>query len=440
MGESQRVPVEMRGGPPVPYWTVRQVFFATLVVLLVIAAFWALARFSLVVFGVLEAIVFGTALRPAVLWLNQRGLPRWIGAALIFLVVVALLVGMLLLLIPVFTEQGATIANTLTGYYSAARDGLMDSNSLVLRRLVSRLPQTLTFAPSISAPAPAAPATPEDLEEPLNQAVVVFGYLPRLLNTLFLTISVLLLTFYWVIDRDRIVRSLLIFLPVERRDAAREFLEASEQKVSAYLRGLGILCFTIGALSLVAYLMMGLPYAVLLAVIAGLMEAVPLIGPFIGAAPAVLVAVALFPDKIIWVVISTIIIQQLENNLLVPRVMDRSVGVNPVISLLAFVIFSSLFGLGGALLAVPLAATIQLIVSRSVIEAPDTPPLGRTSTSLLRYEAQQLIQDVRKQVRHKDTALDDPSDKIEDSIEAIVNDLDSLLAQTELEEQNGEIK
>lgn len=426
----------MRSGPPVPYWTVRQVFFATLVVLLVIAAFWALARFSLVVFGVLEAIVFGTALRPAVLWLNQRGLPRWIGAALIFLVVVALLLGMLLLLIPVFTEQGATIANTLTGYYSAARDALMDSNSLVLRRLVSRLPQTLTFAPSISGPAPA----PDDLKEPLNQAAVVFGYLPRVLNTLFLTISVLLLTFYWVIDRDRIVRSLLIFLPVERRDAAREFLEASEQKVSAYLRGLGILCFTIGALSLVAYLIIGMPYAVLLAVIAGLMEAVPLIGPFIGAAPAVLVAVALFPDKIIWVIISTIIIQQLENNLLVPRVMDRSVGVNPVISLLAFVIFSSLFGLGGALLAVPLAATIQLIVSRSVIEAPDTPPLGRTSTSLLRYEAQQLIQDVRKQVRHKDTALDDPSDKIEDSIEAIVNDLDSLLAQTELEEQNGEIK
>jgi len=426
----------MRSGPPVPYWTVRQVFFATLVVLLVIAAFWALARFSLVVFGVLEAIVFGTALRPAVLWLNQRGLPRWIGAALIFLVVVALLLGMLLLLIPVFTEQGATIANTLTGYYSAARDALMDSNSLVLRRLVSRLPQTLTFAPSISGPAPA----PDDLKEPLNQAAVVFGYLPRVLNTLFLTISVLLLTFYWVIDRDRIVRSLLIFLPVERRDAAREFLEASEQKVSAYLRGLGILCFTIGALSLVAYLIIGMPYAVLLAVIAGLMEAVPLIGPFIGAAPAVLVAVALFPDKIIWVIISTIIIQQLENNLLVPRVMDRSVGVNPVISLLAFVIFSSLFGLGGALLAVPLAATIQLIVSRSVIEAPDTPPLGRTSTSLLRYEAQQLIQDVRKQVRHKDTALDDPSDKIEDSIEAIVKDLDSLLAQTELEEQNGEIK
>lgn len=436
MGETQRFPVEIKNGPQLPYWTARQVFLATLVVLLVIAGFWALARFSLVVFGVLEAIVFGTALRPAVLWLNQRGIPRWIGAALIFVLVVAFLVGLLVLLVPLFTEQGATIGATLTGYYANIRSGLMESDSLLLRRLVSRLPLSLTLSTAV----PETQAPPTTADTPLDEATVVLGYLPGIFNSLFITVTVLLLTYYWVIDRDRILRSLLIFLPVERRDAAREFLEASEEKVSAYLRGLGILCFAIGAMSLVAYLLIGLPYAVLLAVIAGLMEAVPLIGPLLGAIPAVLVAVALFPDKIIWVVVATVVIQQLENNLLVPRVMDRSVGVNPVISLLAFVIFSSLFGLGGALLAVPLAATLQLIANRLLIQSSDTAPLGRTNTSLLRYEAQQLIQDVRKQVRHKETALDDPSDKIEDSIEAIVNDLDSLLAQAEQEETTGDLK
>ena len=77
-------------------------------------------------------------------------------------------------------------------------------------------------------------------------------------------------------------------------------------------------------------------------------------------------------------------------------VLMRQVGVNPVVSLLAFVIFSSLFGLGGAILSIPLAATIQLIVNRRILDTPEQAPIGRTNTSLLRYEAQELIQDVRK--------------------------------------------
>ncbi len=426
MGESQRS-VRDWGAARLPAWTPRQVFLGTLIVLAILAGFWVLFRFYLVVFGILEAIVFGTALRPSVEWLRRRGLPRWLSTALLFILVTGALSSLIFLIVPLFTEQGSTIAGTLTGYYQSLRAALLNSNSIIMLRLAMRLPETLTVLPGATVPATAA-------DQPLGQAELVFSYIPPLLNALFLAITVLLLTFYWVIDRDRIVRSLLIFIPTERREPAREFFEASEQKVSAYLRGLAILCFTIGVMSLVAYLIIGLPYAPLLAVLAGLMEAVPLIGPILGALPAVLVALALFPEKVIWVVVSTIVIQQLENNLLVPRVMDRSVGVNPVVSLLAFVIFSSLFGLGGALLAVPLAATIQLIVNRSILETPEPPPLGRTGTSVLRYEAQQLIQDVRKQVRHKETAIDDPSDKIDDSIEAIVNDLDSLLARAEMEE------
>jgi predicted PurR-regulated permease PerM len=322
-----------------------------------------------------------------------------------------------------FTQQGTTIAATLTQYYTNFRQAVLGYPSILLHRLAERLPASLTVTPP--GPVPANP------QEPLDRAAVVLSYGRMALHALFTTLVTLLLTYYWTIDRDRIVRSSLIFVPAARRESVREFIEASENKVGAYLRGLAIMCSTIGVLSMIAYLFIGLPYAPLLAVMAGLMEAVPLIGPILGAIPAVLIALALDPSRVIWVIASTIIIQQFENHILVPRVMNQAVGVNPVISLLAFVIFSSLFGLPGALLAVPLAATIQLIFNRTLFVSPEQVPAGRDSLSVLRYEAQELIQDVRKQVREKETTIDDPSDQVEDAIEAIVNDLDSILAKEE---------
>jgi uncharacterized membrane protein len=121
--------------------------------------------------------------------------------------------------------------------------------------------------------------------------------------------------------------------------------------------------------------------------------------------------------------------------------MNRAVGINPVASLLAFIAFGSIFGFVGALLAIPLAAVIQLTLNRFLFKAPLTeqqPPVGRDRFSTLRYEAQDLVQDVRKQVRDKETELDHRADELEDTVEAIVQDLDSILATAETEIHTGE--
>ena len=187
-------------------------------------------------------------------------------------------------------------------------------------------------------------------------------------------------------------------------------------------------------------LIIGLPYAIFLGITAGILEAVPLVGPILGAAPALLIALALDPSKAVWVVMATVVIQLTENHFLVPRVMDRAVGVNPVVSLLAFAAFSSLFGLAGALLAIPLAVLIQLLLNRTILEPTSLSqpqPVGRDSISLMRYEVQELIKDVHKQVRDKDGAMDGSSDRIEDAIEEVVNDLDSILAKVESSQQDN---
>jgi hypothetical protein len=165
------------------------------------------------------------------------------------------------------------------------------------------------------------------------------------------------------------------------------------------------------------------------------MEAVPLIGPLVGAIPAALVALSIAPAKLVWVIVATIILHQAENYLLAPRIMRKAVGVNPFVSLLAFFAFGSLLGLGGMLMAIPMAAIIQLLLDRFVFR-PGTleaeVSAGRDYASRLRYEAQDLAQGLRKQARFKKGGSDrrvKQIDQVMDEIEAITTDLDALLAQ-----------
>jgi predicted PurR-regulated permease PerM len=208
-----------------------------------------------------------------------------------------------------------------------------------------------------------------------------------------------------------------------------------ESKVGLYMVGQGILCMVIGIMALLAYLLIGLPNALVLALIAGVLEAVPMIGPLLGAVPAALVALSIGPDKLIWVIVATVVIQQLENTLLVPRIMKKAVGVNPFVTLLALFAFSSLFGLAGALMAIPIAAMIQLALNHFVFQQATVEmevSEGRDYASRLRYEAQDLVQDLRKQARLKKGGTDLVVKQIEqamDEIETIATNLDSLLAQ-----------
>jgi hypothetical protein len=138
---------------------------------------------------------------------------------------------------------------------------------------------------------------------------------------------------------------------------------------------------------------------------------------------------------LVWVIVATLVIQQMENSVLVPRVMRKAVGVNPFVSLLAIFAFNSLFGIAGALMAIPMAAIIQLLLDRFVFHPAAMEPevsAGRDYASRLRYEAQDLAQDLRKQARLQKGGSDlrvKQIDQVLDEIETITTDLDALLAQ-----------
>ncbi len=409
-----------------PYdWTFRRVMWATLVLVSVIFCFWLLYRFYQVVFILFIAIVIGTVIRPIANWLHQRGLPRMAAVIVVYLLMLILLAGFLWLLFPLIFKQSATIASEAPAYYQTLRNGLVNSPNQLFVRLGELLPAIL----------PGLNPVQQTGEEMVTSAGQVWGYVLVAAQVIFTALVVLGITLYWTLDGPRIIKSILLLAPQDRRESIGELISAMEAKLGFYIAGQGVLCLVISLMALIAYVLIGLPNALVLALAAGVMEAVPMIGPLLGAVPAALVAVSIGPDRLIWVIVATIVIQQLENSLLVPRIMKRTVGVNPFVTLLALFAFSSLFGIVGALMAIPMAAMIQLALNHFVFQQATVEmevSEGRDYASRLRYETQDLIKDLRKQSRSKKGGSDEKIIQIEqvmDEIETIATNLDALLLQ-----------
>ena len=407
-------------------WTFPRVAWATLVFVLVALGFWLVYRFHQVVFILFITILIGTVIRPLITWMQQHRIPRIAGVILVYLLFLALFIGLVLLLFPLIAEQSATITSSLPGYYQSLRGLLVHhSDQLIWRTISESLPSRLPDFKPIQ----------QTGQEFMDSAGLALGYVTSAIRFIFILIVILFLSFYWTLDGPRIIQSFLLLLPQGRRESIRDLISAMEAKVGYYIAGQGVLCLMVGVMALVSYLLIGLPNALVLALIAGVLEAVPMIGPLLGAVPAALVALSLGPDKLIWVIVASVIIQQLENSLLVPRVMRKAVGVNPFVTLLAIFAFSSFFGIAGALMAIPMAAIIQLALNHFVFY-PQTNETetsdGRDYASRLRYEAQDLAQDLRKQARLEKGGSDlrvKQIDKVMDEIETITTDLDALLAQ-----------
>jgi predicted PurR-regulated permease PerM len=335
---------------------------ATIFVVCVFLTFWLLYRLRDVLFLFFVAIVVGTAIRPAVEWLHRRGVPRATGIILIYILIAILVVGFLAMIVPLLADQATEISRTAPEYYTNFRTALIDSGNRLLQNIGWRIPSQLT------------PLVRRDTnaEEVFDQVGQTLLYANLVLKGVLGTLVVFLLAYYWTQEGNLILRSLLRIMPPQRKKNIREFIQLAESKLGGYVRGQGLLCAAVGLTAFIAYLLIGLPYILVLAIFAGVMEMVPVFGPALGAIPALLVALSIDPSKALWVVIATGVIQLLENTVLVPRIMKHSMGVNPIIVLLSLIAFGSVFGFVGALLALPLAAIIQLLVSRVVLTAAET--------------------------------------------------------------------
>jgi predicted PurR-regulated permease PerM len=201
-----------------------------------------------------------------------------------------------------------------------------------------------------------------------------------LFEIVFSTATVFVIVFYWLTEKRHIKRFIFSQVPKDKRARSNEVWENVENKLGAWMRGQLVLMLFIGILAGIGYTIMGLKFAFALAVFAGLTELIPIIGPFLGGAPAVLVALTQDLTTTIVVVIYIVILQLVEGNVLVPRIMEKAVGVSPLTVIIGILIGSTLAGIGGALLAVPVAATVQVLVNNLLNNTSETTNAGEATT------------------------------------------------------------
>jgi len=322
---------------------------------LLAAAWLVVTRASSDILIVYLAIVFGEGIRPAVRWLQDRRLPRWLAILVILALSAGMICGLLwLVLTPLIAQLASLIdhspavihrAEQTTKYY----EGFLPDNAAA-QQLVASLPGRLaTFAEGQASLLIALP---------LAGAQLIF-------NALF----VVLITIFWLLAGADLARFTLSFVPASHRAHGRSILDDLSAKTGGYLRGVLINMAVIGVVSGIGDYFLAVPYALLLGVVAGLTESIPVIGPFLGGAAAVFVAlVAIGWQKTLWVALMYVVIQQFEGNTLVPLVMNRAVDLTPFTIVIALLIGAAIAGVPGAVLSLPAAAVIKVLIVR--IAAP----------------------------------------------------------------------
>lgn len=226
-------------------------------------------------------------------------------------------------------------------------------------RLVSLLPSLIT---------PIYPANSVSFETLLQQVLPVgtgvvkfsLGVFSNFLST----ITLLVITFYFLLERINLKQYLTSFMGENRGNKIHDIVWEIEGKLGAWVRGELALMTVIGCMTFIGLTILKIDYALPLAIFAGILELVPIIGPIISAVPAVLVALSVSPSLALAVVILYTLVQQLENNLIVPSIMKKAVGIPPLVTIIALMIGGRLAGIGGALLSVPIVLVVQVLLTK----------------------------------------------------------------------------
>ncbi|MEO7908561.1 MAG: AI-2E family transporter, partial [Roseiflexaceae bacterium] len=416
MSDLSSPPTSTNGAATALFWqriTNKQVAIGTVLVALVLLSLGLIVALRYVFLMLFLGIVVATALTPVVERLRKFGLSQSTATLIAFGVLLAIIGGIAAALAPFFVVQFVQAFTDLPKFYAGFRTTISSSSSQFLR--------------GIGAQLPADPFSGLAGDNGIALGSQVTLLLPSLGSTLLFTILVLILSYYWLYYRALAVQSIALLVPIDQRAGAVALWNEIETKIGAFVRGLAILGFVIGLLSGIGYVAIGLPYGLTIAIIAGILEAIPYVGPIITLVLAGLVGLSVSQNMALLAIGIAMVIQFLENSIVVPRVMDRAVGVSPVVTLLALAVFSDLFGLLGALLAVPLAAVFQVLLDRMMLGAVSPAALdigGRDKLALLRYQTQDIANDLRGQVRSKTEDMDADVDAAEEELEALLLDLD----------------
>ena len=320
----------------------------------IVAALLVLARgalFPFILTGILAYILY-----PIVSAVESRmpGRRRWpdlsriVAIWLIFLLGLAVLAGILALVVPPTLGQAADFIDEVPDYYGRARAAIEDWNA----EYVERVPEDVRMQIEEYA------ASSGSILISAARTVVLrtLGAVTNVVSTVIGVAVVPFLLFYLLKDRETAVSGIYSLMPPEARRHAVNVLAIVNRVFGAYIRAQLTLGVIVGLVVSLGLFLLGIKFSMLLGIVAGVTELIPIIGPLLGAIPGVFVTLATAPEKVLWVVLLYAGVQAVENVVLVPRIQGHAVGVNPAIIMVALMVGSEAAGLWGVFLAVPVTA------------------------------------------------------------------------------------
>lgn len=315
---------------------------AILKILAVLVAVGFLYLIRDIVALVFIAWVISSAFFPAVDWFHrQLKIPRPLALAALYLAIGGGVLVMLLLFWPVVVSQFKQLA-------------------LIFPDYIHQFNQWWLSFTNTASPLPGIDQLSQAQGLAGNLLSTIFG----VFNTVLSLLLVMVMTFYFTASENSVRRSLTAILPEKYATYATQLLSKIQHRLGLWLRGQLILCILVGCLVFIGLIILGVKYALLLAIMAGLLEIVPFVGPVISGAVAALLTLSISHSLIatLLVIILYIVVQQLENNLITPKILGGAININPLWVIIAILIGAKVGGVVGALIAVPVVAVIAEVV------------------------------------------------------------------------------
>ncbi|TFE31599.1 AI-2E family transporter [Cohnella luojiensis] len=296
----------------------------------------------------LVAMVISYTLNPIVNLLHDRKVPRTAAVLLIYAVFISVSVVILMNVIPMFMNQVEELNEHMPDLTMRAQSIVDHFNNNKL------LPGTVREGINSSI---------SSLEKQVEQRIADFlNNIGAVVNVLFIAMIVPFLAFYMMKDLDVFERAALQYVPRARRKHAVRLMKDIDAALGSYIRGQLIVSVCIGVLAYIGYLIIGMPYPLLMAGFVSLFDIIPYLGPFFGALPALLMATTISWKMVLMVIIVNMICQNLESNVISPQVVGRSMKMHPLTIILVLLIGGELAGVLGLILAVPFYAALKVVV------------------------------------------------------------------------------
>jgi len=296
------------------------------------------------------ALLFAALIEPFANWLAKHRIPRGLAVLIVVLGLFGIIALIITMLAPIILYEGMSLVENFGSLWDRFLNG-----AVIIRDIATQFGVLDQITASAHAFEP-------DIARTANG---IFSTVTGLFSGIFSLVLVIVLTYYLVVQEDVAKQFFKAVAPDHYRPYISQLVARIRQKLGYWLRGQLVLSVLVGVLVYIGLLILGVEYALLLAIFAAVMEVIPYLGPVIAAVPPIFVAFAGSPQSMIsalMVLLLFIIIQQVENHLLVPKIMQKAVGINPIVSIISILVGVKFAGVLGGLLAIPVATVFSVFV------------------------------------------------------------------------------